>query len=337
MTSRDRIILVTGATGFIGGRLMNHLLKKEDIQKRSIVLPQENIPEHWKNKVEVIKGSITSEEVVKKAMENVDTVVHCAAIVGDWGPEKLFWEVTVEGSRNVFEAALKNNTRVILLSSIVVYGTRIHKQECPEETPYGKTIGPYSRTKQAQEKLAWEYHKKGMKLVVVRPANVYGVGSGPWLRDIVNVYRKGLVPVVANKKHNAGLIHVENLVDIILAIIDRENLNGKVYNACDGSDVTWYRYFSDLSRILGKKKPMVVPYGILAPLAIIVENLSRLLKIKERPLITREALNLVGSDNRFPISRAQKELNFTPRVSYEEGIKEIEKYLRNKNRNNSLR
>ena len=322
-----KTILVTGATGFIGGRLMNHLLEREDIKRRSIVLPEETIPKHWGDIVEVIRGSITSPEVVEKAMEGVDTVVHCAAIVGDWGPEKLFRAVTLGGSKNVYEAALKNGTRVILLSSIVVYGTRIHKQSCPEDTPYGRSIGPYSRNKKAQEKLAWEYYKKGMKLVVVRPANVYGVGSGPWLRDIVNVYKKGLVPVVASKKHNAGLIHVENLVDILLTLIEREDINGEVYNACDGLDITWYQYFSDLSEILGKRKPIVVPYFLLLPAAVVVENMAKLLRFKERPLLTREALNLVGSDNRFPIDKAEKELGFSPRVSYEEGIKEIRKFL----------
>ena len=65
----------------------------------------------------------------------------------------------------IFEQAIKNKARVVLAASIAVYGDKIHSQSCPEETGYGKTFGPYSRTKQAQEKLAWDYYKnKDMKL-----------------------------------------------------------------------------------------------------------------------------------------------------------------------------
>ena len=80
---------------------------------------------------------------------------------------------------------------MVLASSIVVYGDNIGRGICDEDTPFGKTFGPYSRVKQLQEKMGWQYYKeKGLKLTVVRPANVYGPGSGPWLYQVVDSLKR---------------------------------------------------------------------------------------------------------------------------------------------------
>ena len=209
-------VLVTGATGFIGSRVVHKLLQQESTV-RALVLPGEETPPAWSDRVAVVRGSISDPLAVEKAVEGAGTIIHLAAVVSDWGDEKKYWAFTVEGSRLVFEQAVKNRSRVVLVSSIVVYGDKISSQICPEETGYGKTFGPYSRTKQAQEKLAWEYHRdRGMRLTVVRPSNVYGPRSGPWLHDIVDVLRSGSPGSCLRRHMNAGLAYVDNVADIII-------------------------------------------------------------------------------------------------------------------------
>jgi len=145
-------VLVTGATGFIGSRVVHKLLQK-GVALKVLALPGEVVPVEWADKVNIVRGSISDPRAVAKATEGAKTIIHLVAIVTDWGDEKKYWEHTVEGSRLIFEQAVKNKARVVLASSIVVYGDKIYSQPCPEETLYGKTFGPYSRTKQAQEKL----------------------------------------------------------------------------------------------------------------------------------------------------------------------------------------
>ena len=335
METADKIaqpVLVTGATGFNGRRVVHKLLQKE-IDVKVLVLPNEVIPSEWAGKVKTVCGSISDPRSVEEAAAGAETIIHLVAIVTDWGDEKKYWEVTVQGSRLIFEQAVKNQARVVLASSIAVYGDYIHSQACPEDTPYGRTLGPYSRTKQAQEKLAWEYFKnKSMKLSVVRPANVYGPGSGPWLHDVIDVLQSGSPGLISGGEMNAGLAYVDNVADVLILAGSTERAIGRVYNACDGLDVTWKKYFTDLANIIGVGNPKSLPAPLAAIGAYLMEGIYKLFGIQKRPLITREALNLVGSDNRIPNDRIKNELGYTPQVSYAEGLKRIREYIDQKMR-----
>ena len=327
ITTITQPVLVTGATGFIGRRVVHKLLEA-GIAVRALVLPQETIPEAWQQQVDIVRGDISDPEGVRQAVAGAGTVIHLAAVVSDWGDERLYWKYTVDGSRLVFEQAVKNRARVVLTASVIIYGDNIAKGPCPEETGYGKTFGPYSRTKQAQEKLAWEYHRdRGLRLTVVRPANVYGPGSGPWLHDIVDVLKTGAPGLIAGGRGNAGLAFVDNVADVLILAGRDDTTIGRVYNACDGLDVTWNQYFTDLSAMLGGGKPASVPRALAAGGAVAFEFLWKVFRIKKRPPLTREAFNLVGSDNRFPNDRMTRELAYQPQVDYAEGLKRTRAYL----------
>ncbi|MBP1710103.1 MAG: NAD-dependent epimerase/dehydratase [Deltaproteobacteria bacterium] len=323
-------VLVTGATGFIGRRVVHKLLQK-GINLKVLALPDEAIPLEWTGNVEVVRGSISDLHAVENAAAGAKTIIHLVAIVTDWGDEKKYWEVTVEGSRRIFEQAVQNRARVVLASSIAVYGDHIHSQSCPEDTPYGKTLGPYSRTKQAQEKLAWEYFKnKSMKLSVIRPANVYGPGSGPWLHDVMDVLQSGAPGLISGGEMNAGLAYVDNVADVLILAGSTETAVGRAYNACDGLDVTWRQYFTDIAHLIGVGNPKSLPAPLAAVGAYLMEGVYKLFGIQKRPLITREALNLVGSDNRIPNDRIKNELGYAPQVSYAEGLERIREYINQK-------
>ena len=330
MTSGEQIaqpVLVTGATGFIGSRVV-HKLVQNGVGVKVLALPGETVPVEWIEKVDIVCGSISDPQAVEKAAQGAKTIIHLVAIVTDWGDEKKYWEFTVEGSQLIFEQSVTNNTRVVLASSIAVYGDKIHTQSCPEETPYGKTFGPYSRTKQAQEKQAWDFYKnKGMKLTDVRPANVYGPRSGPWLHDIINVLRSASPGLIAGGKMNAGLAYVDNVADILILAGSTEKAVGRAYNACDGLEITWGDYFTDIADMIGVGNPKSIPRPLAVFVAYLLEGIYKLFGIQKRPLITREALNLVGSDNRIPMDRVKNELGYTPQVSYAEGLKRIKEYI----------
>lgn len=320
-------VLVTGATGFIGRRVVAKL-REAGVKTRALVLPDENVPRDWGSDVKIIRGDISDRQAVARAVAGAGTIIHLAAVVSDWGDETLYWKYTVDGSRLVFEEALQNNSRLVLTASVIVYGDNISKGSCPEETGYGRAFGPYSRTKQAQEKLAWEYYQnKRLRLTVVRPGNVYGPGSGPWLHDIVDVLKTGAPGLVSGGRGNAGLAYVDNVADVlILAGVDDAAI-GRVYNASDGLEVTWHQYFSDLAQMINAKSPGSVPRFAAAIGAHVFEVLWKTFRVKKRPPLTREALNLVGSDNRFPNQRVISELDYTPQISYAEGMARTKEYI----------
>jgi nucleoside-diphosphate-sugar epimerase len=289
----------------------------------SFALPGEAVPDHWGDKVNVLRGDITKAEDVGEAMSGIRTVFHLAAVVG-LGAYDVHWKITVEGSRNIYDAAIANGTKVILASSIVVYGDQIQTQRCHEGLEHGKHQGAYSHAKMAQEKLALEYHAdRGMSLVVVRPANVFGAGSGPWVVTMLGLLKADMLPVIGDGSGNAGLVHVANLVEAFLLAAADPKADGRVYTACDGLDVTWERYINDLAAMIGKPRPPKVPLEPLREAAREHENPEKLEAMEGMPTFPLELLNLMGSSNRFETRKLREELGWQPTVTYEEALSEI--------------
>lgn len=323
-------VLVTGAAGFIGRHLVNRLLTL-GCPVVALDLPGAPFPSAWKERVQIRYGDVADPRIVRESVSQAQTVFHLAAVVSDWGPKALYRRVTVEGSRNVYEAAAEVGARVVLVSSIAVFGDRIGRQVCEEDTPFGKPVGPYSQAKQEQERLAWEYHqRRGLAVTVVRPANVYGPGSRPWVDLVVQTLRARLPALIGTGDQNAGLVYVENLVDVLLLAGARPEAIGRAYHACDEEDVTWKQYFSDLARLAGTPPPRSIPAPLARLTAVFLETLWSTLRLRGRPPLTREAVNLVGSHHRIRAERTRQELGYVPRIRYPEALCAIQAYLQRK-------
>ncbi len=311
-------VLVTGATGFIGRRIVERLLAG-GAAVSAFVLPGESVPVGWGAGGEVVRGDVADAPAVDRAMEGIGTVVHLAAVVGDWAPASLFDRVTVRGTRHVLSAAAAARARAVLASSVVVYGDSIGRDVCDEDHPFGRPLGLYGRSKQAQELCARELAaSRGLEVVIVRPTNVFGPGSRPWVDEVLAQIRRGLPTLVGGGAGRAGLCSVENAVDVFLRAAATPSAAGRIYNASDGSEVTWRRYFEDLARAAGAPPPKAVPELVARASARVCEAVWRLGRLAGRPPITREALNLIGSDFQVPIERARRELGYSPDpASYE--------------------
>jgi nucleoside-diphosphate-sugar epimerase len=314
---------VTGAAGFIGRRVIAALLDR-GADAVALALPAEGVPDAWGARVRVVRGDIRTRADVDGAVAGIGTVVHLAALVGATGSYEDHWSVTVEGSRNVYEAAAAAGARVVVTTSICAYGDRIARAVCAEDSERGAYQGPYGRAKQAQEDVAHEVRTRtGLAVTIVRPANVYGVGSGPWVEGMVALVQGGLLHVLDDGRGNAGLVHVENLVDALLLLAASARAVGRIYNVCDGMDVTWHRYLNDLAGLLGAAPLPTTPLAPLRAAALANEDPARLIAPKDPAIFPLEVLNLIGSDNRFDTTRMRGELGWTPRVGYTEALAEI--------------
>ncbi|MEM9692187.1 MAG: NAD-dependent epimerase/dehydratase family protein, partial [Myxococcota bacterium] len=183
-------IVVTGATGFIGRSLVNRLLEEGYRKVRALVLPADPLPRAWlgpepgRDRVDIVRGDVTRLGDVAAVMGDAKTVFHLAAKVGDWGHPEEHHRITVMGTEHVLGEAARRQARVIMTSSVVVYGRQIGQKVCDEQTPMGAPLGPYSASKQAQERCGLRLEAShGLKLTVVRPTNVYGPGSIPWVHE----------------------------------------------------------------------------------------------------------------------------------------------------------
>ncbi len=322
--------LVTGATGFIGRRLVRRLVAGGE-PVRALVLPGEAAEALESDPaVEVVRGDVTDAAAVAGAVRGCHRVYHLAAVVGDWGDEATFEAVNVGGTRNVLDAAEAAGTeRVLLVSSIVVYGWGMHTGVCAEDAPREYGVSPYSRTKRASEQLALDYHALGrVPVTVVRPGNVFGVGSDVWVDQLLEVVRAGRAMLIDGGDGDAVLAHVDNVVDVIVRAAASDAAAGRVYNANDGAGVSWREYVSDLAQLAGVKPPRrSVPAAAALALAAAMERTWRVLGRAGRPLLTREAVTLLASRAPVPVDRARQELGHQPLVTYDDAIHEIAEYV----------
>lgn len=320
-------VLVTGAAGFIGRRLVNRLLN-EGIEVRGfdVVACPEALAGH--SRLAWYSGDISQAHSLAEAMQDCGTVFHLAAMVGDWGAAEAHEAVTVCGTRYCFDEALRQpRIRVVLASSIVVYGQQIGAGICHEALDFGDTFGPYSASKQAQEKLAMSYVQRGLDVRIVRPANVYGAGSRPWVEQLSQELRRGVPVLIGGGDYDAGLVHVDNVVDVLLRAARISHGAGQVYNAADEEGITWKQYMSDLAELVGAPAPRSIPRVMARYMAWAGEKAFRAVNMRQRPPLTREALNLVGSRHQISMAKTCKHLRYAPLTRYKDGLKEIASYL----------
>jgi len=319
-------VLVTGGAGFIGSHLVERLLAEGD----AVVVfdvPAAPMPASWRDRVRVVFGDIANETDVRAAMENIGTVFHTAAVVSDWAPRDAYERVTLQGSRFVFEQAVQNKTRVLLLSSGSVYGDKIGRGILREDEPLGRPLGIYGEYKQKQELLGWEFQRAhGMQWSVVRPFKVFGPGSRPWVHEVAKNLLDAKPVLIDGGNYNLGLIFIDNLVDILVRAATLTQAQGRVYNGYDGTTITLRQYFTDLARIVGAPPPKEMPGWFAKILASVLGPTWRVLNIKTRPLLTHDSLRFISTDYQISTERVRNELGFTPLVSYEEGMRRVEAY-----------
>ena len=169
------MILITGATGFLGRNLCEYLAGQGH-QLRALVRPSSETSFLTRLGVEIARGDVTDAASVKAAMQGCQYVVHAAAHFRLWGPPTIFVKTNVEGTRNVLASALANGVeRFIHISTIIVVGPQKPGVIITEETPcLPYPTDNYAKTKFHGERLAQAYVDKGLPAVILRLGALYG-------------------------------------------------------------------------------------------------------------------------------------------------------------------
>lgn len=318
-------VLVTGGSGFIGRRVIRRCLE-QGVEARNLSLPGEAVPPEWPGPVARFEGDVAARIDMARAAKGAGTIIHLAAPVGVGGRYDWQWRIIAEGTRHAAEAAAVNGARLVVASSVAVYGDLIQTRVCTEEVGHGAWQGAYGRAKQGQETVALEVAARlGVPLTLVRPGNVYGVGGASAWGDrfIAAIAETGGLVVGDAERNNAGLVHVENLADALILAASHPAAIGRTYNVCDGLDVTWRRFTNDLAKIAGRPPPPAFPLADLLALAEGNEDPAHLVAPRDLALPLMEGLNLIGFDNRFDASRIRTELGWIPRLGYDAAFREI--------------
>ena len=319
--------LVTGATGLVGGHLVDALLLRGE-EVRAFARPSSDVAALRQRGVQVYLGNLTDQASVAAATEGVDRVFHCAELSRDWGPAIGFQQANVDGVRSVLGAATRVGARFVFLSTTQVYGfpgTPADESVSPSPRGFG-----YADSKIEAEALVRARHRAvNLHTVILRRGTVYGPRATRSVLAVIDGLRDHTLRLYDGGEHVAGLTYVGNLVDAMILAGDKDEASGRIYNITDGSEVTWREYIVALADALQLPRPEKNQARWLAHLvASFWEGYYRATGRNERPPMTTANVEVMGTDQIYPIDRARRELGYAPRVALEEGIERTIEWLR---------
>lgn len=328
MDISGKTALITGATGFVGGRLAERLATEHGVSVRALVRTPAKAAHLAALGINIFPGDITQPETLLPAMAGCELLFHAAAWVSESGRRDEVWAVNVAGTQHVVNAAIVAGTvrRLVHVSSCAVYGS-LQQFNITEATPTRQRGNLYADSKIAAEAVvfdAWREH--GLPVVAARASQVYGLGSPQFTLRPLEVIKAGKMVLVDGGRYLCKPVYIDNLVDGLILCATVEAAVGQAINLTDDQPVPWRDFFGAYGRMLGRESLPSVPYP-LAWLAALVNEVKAGWRGQKTGL-NRGAVNSLRSRNSFSNQKARQVLGWTPAVDLAEGMRRTESWLR---------
>jgi nucleoside-diphosphate-sugar epimerase len=250
MNLKGAKVLVTGGTGFIGGRLVERLVMDHAADVHVLVKNFARTPRIARFPIKMSPGEVTDYDAVSKAIDGCEIVFHCA--YGNTGTPEEQRKVTVEGTENVLKAALKQKVkRLVHVSTISVYG-KTPDGDLDESAPRRRSRDVYSDSKLKAEELAFKYYRNsGLPVAIIQPTIVYGPYSQPWTINPLRQLKGGRVILVDGGAGLCNAVYVDDVVQALLLAAMREEAIGQAFLISAEEPITWREFYSAYERMLG--------------------------------------------------------------------------------------
>lgn len=312
-------VLVTGATSMIGRKTVEELLRRGNdvnvLQRGECELP-----------VRVFRGDIRDDALVQEASFGCDVVIHAAAKVGIVGSYKDFYDINVRGTQNVMKAAKDASCRgVVYVSSPSVSYSKTPVIGEASPPALDDVLGHYSKTKSIAERIVTS--DKELPMVALRPHLVWGPGDAQLVGRIVDRARSNRLVLVNQGKAIVDSTYIDNVSDALCAAAERigvnENLSGRALVVSNGEPRTVANLVERICTAAGVVfSPRSINLRTAVVLGSIIEKLYSLSPRSEPPLTAFTAYQL-GISHWFDIRETQKLLEWSPRISLDEGFSRL--------------
>ncbi len=320
-------ILVTGGTGFTGKALVRRLL---DDGHQVVALDfQEGLKTQelrdWG--AEVVIGTVTDRDVVDRCMQGVDIVHHLAAAFRQLNvPNSYYWDVNVQGTRNVLEAARREKVRkFVYCSTCGVHGNVDHPPG-NEDSPIN-AADYYQQTKYEAEPIVLEYQQKGLETTILRPAAIYGPGDPERFFMIFKRVNKGTFPMFGNGKTLYHPLYIDHLVDAHVLAQEPGKGLGQAYLIADEEYIEIETLVQKTAAALGVE--VKIPHFPVLPVIVIGHICEKVCKpFKITPPIFPRRVDWYRQNRAFSIDKAKRDLGYAPQISIDEGLRRTADWYR---------
>ena len=310
-------ILVTGASGFIGGRFARFALE-QGLDVRINGRRADSVDHLVRHGAEFIAGDLTDPQLARELCSDVEAVVHCAGAVGVWGRYQDFHQGNVQVTENIVEACLKRRVRrlVHLSSPSIYFDGRDHLGLTEDQVPK-RFNHPYAATKYLAEQCVFGAQEFGLETLALRPRFVTGAGDMSIFPRLLKMQRKGRLAIIGNGLNKVDFTSVQNLNEALLSgLLADGSALGKDYNISNGAPIPLWDVVNYVMR------RMDVPqvrrhrsYALAYSVAALNEGVCRLWPGRPEPTMSRLGMQVMNRNFTLDISRARHYLDYDPKVS----------------------
>ena len=306
-------VLVTGATGFLGTRLIEKIsnIKGLEIVATGRTIKTEKISK--KSNLEYILGDLKDTQFIDSITNGLDAIIHTAALSAQMGNPKDFYHSNIEVTKNLLKAAKSKKVKNFRFK---------HQLDLKEGDILPKPINIYSSSKREAEKLV---QSSGIPYVILRPRALIGRGDKVIIPRILRAHREGRLMRMGDETNRVDITPVSNVVDaIILALNAEKKAVNQIYNISNGKpELLWPildNLFLELKLAPPSKK---ISLRLVLVLAKLMELHAKFLNGYKEPALTIYGVGTLTMSFGMDISKAKKLLGYEPKQSVQEALDEF--------------
>ena len=322
MSPEPKTILVTGASGFLGGRTVTKLSS----EGHRVIATGRNRQRLEALGVEVIPAQLS--ELPEVAPDGIDAIVHCAALSSPWGRWREFAEANVDGTAAVIDLARRRGIRrIVHISSPSIYSRAADQLDISEDdvNPANR-LNHYIVSKLRAEDLLRSAQQRGdlPELIILRPRGLVGAGDPSVAPRLLHVHSRIGVPLFRDGTNLIDLTAVDNVALAIRLALAHPEASGQAFNITNGDPRPFKQLLDQMLGLMGlQPKYRHLSARVLYPLAAVLEGVCAHLPGYPEPPLTRYTLTTIAFSQTLDITAARTQLGYRPEVSLDDALAEF--------------
>ena len=322
-------ILITGATGFLGSRLVEYLAEKS--VKFNILATGRKFSSHNKVdslNVKYVLGDLENQSFVKSLFsQKIDFVINCASLSSPWGTFSEFYDANVKTQEYLIrEAKSALVSRYIYISSPSIYFDFKDAKGISESDPIpDPCVNHYAQTKLLAEN---KLKESSLEYVILRPRALIGRGDTVIMPRLIRSHKEGKLKIMGTGSNRVDLTSVQNMVEAIHLALFTPHAN-EDYNISNGEPVKLWSHINSILEAIGLSRVTTkVPYWLLYSIAFALEKTALLIPNSQEPTLTRYSVGVLAKSFTFNITKAKEKLGYNPKQTTEEAMDEFIKWYK---------